>query len=196
MNAHSFGSLAFQAPPVDDRRSALDHLPADRVPLAVLDFETTGLVPGRDDRIVEVGVVRMDPERGGRWSETRFETLVNPQRAKPARVVKIHGITDSMVRTAPRFEESPSSSTAEVPVVGNVPFDPRSSQCRRSWRHGAGARPGDRHAPGVAQCSRVSTDATSCTRRSDGDRAPARTHRARRRRDDAPRVAQDARRVP
>ena len=105
MNATSLAPLAFAAPAVDDRSSAFDHLPADRVPLAVLDFETTGLRVGKDDRIVEIGVVRMDPERGGRWSETRFETLVNPQRAIPGRVVKIHGITDSMVRTAPRFAE-------------------------------------------------------------------------------------------
>ena len=105
MNATSLAPLAFAAPAVDDRSSAFDHLPADRVPLAVLDFETTGLRVGKDDRIVEIGVVRMDPERGGRWSETRFESLVNPQRAIPGRVVKIHGITDSMVRTAPRFAE-------------------------------------------------------------------------------------------
>ena len=127
MNAHSLASLALAAPPVDPRASAFDHLPADRVPLAVLDFETTGLVAGKDDRIVEVGVVRIDPERGGRWSETRFESLVNPERAIPGRVVKIHGITDSMVRTAPRFDavapELLSLLEGAVVVGHNVPFD-------------------------------------------------------------------------
>jgi DNA polymerase III epsilon subunit family exonuclease len=113
-------------------------LPADRAPLAVLDFETTGLIPGKDDRIVEVGVVRMDPERGGRWSETRFESLVNPERAIPGRVVKIHGISDSMVRTAPRFEqvapELVSILEGAVVVGHNVPFDLAflMRECRRS----------------------------------------------------------------
>jgi len=138
MNAHSLDSLALAAPPVDERWGAFDHLPADRVPLAVLDFETTGLVPGKDDRIVEVGVVRMDPERGGRWSETRFESLVNPERAIPGRVVKIHGITDSMVRTAPRFHqvapELLSLLEGAVVVGHNVPFDLAflMRECRRN----------------------------------------------------------------
>jgi DNA polymerase III epsilon subunit family exonuclease len=127
MNAHSLAPLALQAPPVHDRWSAFEHLPADRVPLAVLDFETTGLRVGKDDRIVEIGVVRVDPERGGRWSETRFETLVHPERGIPGRVVKIHGITDSMVRTAPRFEqvapELVSLLEGAVVVGHNVTFD-------------------------------------------------------------------------
>jgi DNA polymerase III epsilon subunit len=82
----------------------LGELPADRVPLAVLDFETTGLRVGKGDRVVEIGVVRVDPDRAGRWVETRYESLVNPERDIPTRVVRIHGINDEMVRTAPRFE--------------------------------------------------------------------------------------------
>lgn len=138
MNATSLAPLAFAAPSVDDRSSAFDHLPADRVPLAVLDFETTGLRVGKDDRVVEIGVVRMDPERAGRWSETRFETLVNPQRAIPGRVVKIHGITDSMVRTAPRFDEVAPELLALLDgavIVGhNATFDLAflSRECRRN----------------------------------------------------------------
>ena len=58
MNATSLAPIAFAAPPVDDRSSAFDHLPADRVPLAVLDFETTGLRVGKDDRIVEDAPLR------------------------------------------------------------------------------------------------------------------------------------------
>jgi DNA polymerase-3 subunit epsilon len=138
MNAPSLAPLAFPALAVDDRSSTFEHLPADRVPLAVLDFETTGLSAGKDDRVVEIGVVRIEPGRGGRWSETRFETLVNPQRAIPGRVVKIHGITDSMVRTAPRFAEvAPEllSLLRGAVVVGhNVTFDLAflSRECRRN----------------------------------------------------------------
>jgi DNA polymerase III epsilon subunit family exonuclease len=125
MTPPSIVPFAPLAAPIEDRSPALRALPADRVPLAVLDFETTGLRSG--DRIVEVGVVRMDPERGGRWSETRFESLVNPQCPIPERVVKIHGITDSMVRKAPSFAdvapELLSLLEGAVVVGHNVPFD-------------------------------------------------------------------------
>ena len=69
------------------------------IPVAVLDFETTGLSPGYD-RVVEVSVVRVDP-----GSEPRlvFDTLVNPDRRMAA--TEIHGITDRDVVGAPRFEE-------------------------------------------------------------------------------------------
>jgi DNA polymerase-3 subunit epsilon len=69
------------------------------IPIAVLDFETTGLSPGYD-RVVEVSVVRVDP-----GSEPRlvFDTLVNPDRRMAA--TEIHGITDRDVVGAPRFED-------------------------------------------------------------------------------------------
>lgn len=34
----------------------------DQTPIAILDFETTGLTPGHD-RVVEASVVRMEPGR-------------------------------------------------------------------------------------------------------------------------------------
>ena len=138
MNAYSLAPIASAAPPVDERSIALHSFPADRVPLAVLDFETTGLRVGKDDRVVEIGVVRIDPERGGRWSETKFESLVNPERAIPDRVVKIHGITDSMVRTAPPFHEvAPEllSLLEGAVIVGhNAPFNLAflRRECRRN----------------------------------------------------------------
>ena len=46
-------------------------------PIAVVDLETTGLWPQRSDRIIEIAVVRMNPD-GTIHSE--FETLVNPKR--------------------------------------------------------------------------------------------------------------------
>ncbi len=67
---------------------------------SVIDVETTGFSPLNGDRIVEIGIVRMDSDGiipGG------FETLINPERGTgPAH---IHGITDSMVLQAPRFSE-------------------------------------------------------------------------------------------
>ncbi len=68
-------------------------------PVAVIDFETTGLSPGYD-RVVEVSVVRIDP---GQEPRIAFDTLVNPQR--PMAATEIHGIRDEDVREAPRFHE-------------------------------------------------------------------------------------------
>lgn len=47
------------------------------MPLAVIDFETTGLVPERADRVVEVGIVLTDDDGG---IEHEWTTLVNPHR--------------------------------------------------------------------------------------------------------------------
>jgi DNA polymerase-3 subunit epsilon len=76
----------------------LHHIIKD-TPIAVLDFETTGLSPGLD-RVVEVSVVRVDP-----GSEPRLvlDTLVNPDRWVAA--TEVHGITDRDVADAPRFED-------------------------------------------------------------------------------------------
>lgn len=68
-------------------------------PIAVIDFETTGLTPGYD-RVVEVSVVRIDP---GEQPKIVFDTLVNP--ARPMSATEIHGITDKDVAKAPRFSE-------------------------------------------------------------------------------------------
>jgi DNA polymerase-3 subunit epsilon len=44
---------------------------------AVIDFETTGLVPERTDRVIEVGIVLVDLD--GRM-ESEWTTLVSPSR--------------------------------------------------------------------------------------------------------------------
>jgi DNA polymerase-3 subunit epsilon len=65
---------------------------------AVIDFETTGLVPEGTDRVVEVAVVLTDAE--GRI-EDEWTTLVNPRRDIGAS--HIHGITAADVVDAPDF---------------------------------------------------------------------------------------------
>lgn len=67
---------------------------------AVIDFETTGLVPERGDRVVEVGIVLLT-ERGQR--EDSWTTLVNPKRDVGAN--HIHGISAAEVLDAPVFSE-------------------------------------------------------------------------------------------
>lgn len=69
-----------------------------RRPLAFVDTETTGPNPAHD-RIVEIVVVRLEPD--GRREV--FETRVNPGVAIPAEVIKIHGITDEDVEDMPPF---------------------------------------------------------------------------------------------
>ncbi|WP_437222026.1 3'-5' exonuclease [Planctomicrobium sp. SH661] len=68
-------------------------------PVAIIDFETTGLTAGAD-RVIEVSVVRVDP---GEKPKLVFDTLVNPHRKVSA--TEIHGITDSDVKDAPSFHE-------------------------------------------------------------------------------------------
>ena len=65
----------------------------------VLDLETTG-GNRSDDLITEIGVVKV---RGGRCLGT-FQTLVNPGRAIPPQITVLTGLTDAVVRTAPRIE--------------------------------------------------------------------------------------------
>lgn len=73
------------------------HRRIDETPVAVLDFETTGGMPG-PDRVVEVCVVRAET---GRAPQVVFETLINPGR--PMGCTFVHGITDADVADAPPF---------------------------------------------------------------------------------------------
>jgi len=73
--------------------------PIDETPIAVIDFETTGLTPGAD-RVLEVSVIRVDP---GQEPRLVFDTLVNPHRRVSA--TEIHGITDADVADAPSFQD-------------------------------------------------------------------------------------------
>jgi len=67
-------------------------------PLAIVDLETTGAHP-LHDRVTEVAVIEVDGgEVSGEWS-----TLVNPERAIPAAIQALTGITNDMVAGAPTF---------------------------------------------------------------------------------------------
>jgi DNA polymerase III epsilon subunit-like protein len=69
-------------------------------PYAVIDIETTGLSPARGDRIVEIAIARVDAS--GRI-EDEYATLLNPGR--DVGPVFVHGISNSEVLDAPRFED-------------------------------------------------------------------------------------------
>jgi DNA polymerase-3 subunit epsilon len=84
---------------MSDSSEGIFHQRIQDTPVAVLDFETTGLSPGYD-RVVEVSVVRVDP---GAEPRLVFDSLVNPGRRMAA--TEIHGIRDRDVADAPRFED-------------------------------------------------------------------------------------------
>ena len=67
---------------------------------AVVDLETTGLRPSWHDRIVEIGIVLLDPDGE---QEVTWETLVNPQRDLGPQ--EVHGIAAADVLAAPTFAD-------------------------------------------------------------------------------------------
>lgn len=91
--------------------------------LAIVDCETTGF--GRNDRVVEVACILVDPKTMEIVDE--YDTLINPERDPgPSH---IHGITPSMLSSAPVFEEVAGALAArlngKVLAAHNLPFDSR-----------------------------------------------------------------------
>ena len=91
---------------------------------AVLDFETTGFVPERSDRVVEVGVVLTD--MNGRPQDS-WSTLINPKRDIGA--THIHGISGADLLDAPEFcdisDDLLGLVSGRALVAHNAPFDTR-----------------------------------------------------------------------
>jgi DNA polymerase-3 subunit epsilon len=65
---------------------------------AVLDFETTGLSPALGARPTEIAIVIVD---GGKIVD-RFQSLMNPGVSIPNDIQALTGITNEMVRNAPK----------------------------------------------------------------------------------------------
>lgn len=77
----------------------MKYLPIEK-PIVVIDVETTGLFPFRNDRIVEIAVVVLDQSL---TIIREFVSLVNPGRdIGPSR---IHGLTSEDVIQAPSFQD-------------------------------------------------------------------------------------------
>jgi len=69
-------------------------------PFVVIDLETTGLNPEKD-QIIEIGAIKyVDGEESA-----FFEELVNPGRPIPEFITRLTGISDDDVKDAPRIEE-------------------------------------------------------------------------------------------
>ncbi|MCB1297844.1 MAG: 3'-5' exoribonuclease [Microthrixaceae bacterium] len=91
---------------------------------AVVDFETTGILPSHHHRVVEIGITHVsdDGEITGRW-----ETLVNPERDLGPQ--HIHGIRSSEILNAPTFSDVAGEFAellqGRVFVAHNASFDLR-----------------------------------------------------------------------
>lgn len=99
-------------------------MPADQAPWVALDFETTGLDFEAGHRVIEVGVVRVEPQTHRRQE---LSTLIYPGGPIALRSQNIHGIRDEMVDKAPVFTDvlpriRPLLEDA-VLLAHNAPFD-------------------------------------------------------------------------
>lgn len=101
MSISKLGAIADHLPNQPSIQRSFDDLgtPLHDTTFCVLDLETTG-GNRNEDTITEIGVVKV---RGGECLGT-FHTLVNPGRAIPPQITVLTGLTDAVVRTAPRIE--------------------------------------------------------------------------------------------
>ena len=89
----------------------------------VIDCETTGI--GSHDRIVEIALVTVDSQT---WElRDEYDSLINPER--DVGPTGLHGITASMVETAPTFSEVAAALSrrlqGSVLIAHNLLFDTR-----------------------------------------------------------------------
>ncbi len=91
---------------------------------AIVDIETTGISPVRD-KITEIAIFIYD----GKNIVDEFVSLVNPERAIPANITALTGISNEMVAGAPRFYEIAKKivriTENKIFVAHNVSFDYR-----------------------------------------------------------------------
>ncbi len=86
-----------------------------KFPVIVFDFETTGLSPGRGDRAIEIGAVLL---QDGQIID-RFQSLMNPGIPVSPFIQGLTGISNAMVRRAPRCAEV---MTAFADFIGQHPL--------------------------------------------------------------------------
>lgn len=67
-------------------------------PLCVFDLETTGIQITKD-RIVQIAIIKVLPS----GERVEYNQLVNPEMNIPDEIVKIHGISNEMVKDCPKF---------------------------------------------------------------------------------------------
>ena len=103
-----------------------DHRPLHEVVFVILDLETSGAAPSSGAAITEIGAVKVC---GGEIIG-EFQTFVNPQHGLSDFITALTGITDAMLKDAPKinsvlpdFLEFLGSHRETVLVAHNAPFD-------------------------------------------------------------------------
>ncbi len=128
-----YGCEGYYVNDVDDRipvHGNKDCLLSDEY--VAFDLETTGL-NSRTDQIIEIGAVIM---KNGEEVD-RFQTFVDPGRRLDSRIIELTGITDDMLKGAPKIEEVLPKFIAfagdRVLVAHNADFDTSfvRAQCER-----------------------------------------------------------------
>jgi DNA polymerase III subunit epsilon len=116
------------------------------LPIAVIDFETTGLSPAMGDRATEVAIVLMEGDK----VVDRFQSLMNAGVRISGFIEAYTGISNEMIADAPPAEEVMSEASrfvGDAPMVAhNASFD------RRFWaaelgRIGLDRAPANSNAP-------------------------------------------------
>ena len=96
-----------------------------QIPVAFLDFETTGLAVETGDRVVEVAIIRAKHMLDS--NPTRYQRLVQPGIPVPKSSFDIHGIDDDMLTDAPPFADLlPDIRTllsGALVIAHHAPFD-------------------------------------------------------------------------
>jgi DNA polymerase-3 subunit epsilon len=87
-----------------EETARLKDMPLDRLSFVVFDTETTGLSPLEGDEIISLAGVKI-VNLGIIIGET-FNKLVDPKRSIPQSSIRIHGLTDEMVRGQPPIENA------------------------------------------------------------------------------------------
>ena len=95
----------------------------DRVPMAIIDFETTGLSPGEGARATEIAAVIWQKGRVAR----RYQSLMNAGVYVPSFITSLTGITNDMVRSAPsasKVMNEVADFVGDLPLIAhNASFD-------------------------------------------------------------------------
>ncbi|MBS3769483.1 MAG: exonuclease domain-containing protein [Bacteroidales bacterium] len=91
---------------------------------AIVDVETTGLSP-KYEKLIDIALVI----HNGKQVVDEFYTLINPEKSIPAHITRLTGITNGMVREAPKFWEIARDivlmTEGKTFVAHNVNFDYR-----------------------------------------------------------------------
>jgi len=92
----------------------------------VLDTETTGLDPGKGDRLVEIGAVEIVNQIA---TGAVFHTLINPEREVPEEAFRVHGHSTASLADQPVFAVVVDDFLAFIGedrlVIHNAEFDLR-----------------------------------------------------------------------